>query len=180
MTQIKLENGDLASEDQFRKEIENKYISLFNCENAENSKWTETEFNKWDYWVTSKTKNKALSVDLIPDQILIDTGNEFFDSNRINMIVERVRNINEKAIFLKHMCGRLVLINKIHPRTPTINDIRPITVLSPIRKFLELQINYKIKSYCRYQINKAQTGFVENLGTDINLLRISEYLSQYK
>ena len=180
VTQIKLENGDLASEDQFRKEIENKYISLFNCENAENSKWTETEFNKWDYWVTSKTKNKALSVDLIPDQILIDTGNEFFDSNRINMIVERVRNINEKAIFLKHMCGRLVLINKIHPRTPTINDIRPITVLSPIRKFLELQINYKIKSYCRYQINKAQTGFVENLGTDINLLRISEYLSQYK
>lgn len=67
------------------------------------------------------------------------------------------------------MCGRLVLINKIHPQTPTINDIRPITVLSPIRKFLELHLSHKLKEFCRHKINKAQTGFIETLGTDINL-----------
>ena len=77
------------------------------------------------------------------------------------------------------MCGRLVLINKIHPKAPTINDIRPITVLSPIRKFLELQISEKIKSFCNKKINKAQTGFIENLGTDINLYRICNFMQNY-
>ena len=77
------------------------------------------------------------------------------------------------------MCGRLVLINKVHPQTPTINDIRPITVLSPIRKFLELQISQKIKKYCSQYINVAQTGFVESLGTDINLYRICTFMQTY-
>ena len=87
--------------------------------------------------------------------------------------------INQKDLFMDHMCGRLVLINKIHPKTPTINDIRPITVLSPIRKFLELQISDKIKSFCIKNINKAQTGFIENLGTDINLYRICNFIVNY-
>lgn len=93
--------------------------------------------------------------------------------------MESTKYVNDKNIFLNHMCGRLVLINKVHPKTPTINDIRPITVLSPIRKFLEMQISEKIKHYCTTKINKAQTGFIETLGTDINLYRISEYLKDY-
>jgi hypothetical protein len=76
------------------------------------------------------------------------------------------------------MCGRLILLNKIHPLIPTINDIRGITSLSPIRKFLELQISDKLKHYCRFSINKAQTGFIDQLGTDINLMRISEFMDE--
>ena len=71
------------------------------------------------------------------------------------------------------MIGRLVLLNKVHPKTPTINDIRPITVLSPVRKFLELHILKKLQKHCAEKINKAQTGFIAKLGTDINLLRIA-------
>ena len=45
------------------------------------------------------------------------------------------------------MTGRLILINKVHPQTPTLNDLRPIAVLSPIRKFLELHLEKKLKEY---------------------------------
>lgn len=48
---------------------------------------------------------------------------------------------------LKHMKGRLILLNKVYPKTPTLKDIRPIIVLSPIRKFLELHLFDKLQSY---------------------------------
>jgi hypothetical protein len=36
------------------------------------------------------------------------------------------------------MTGRVIFINKAHPNTPRITELRAITILSPIRKFLEL------------------------------------------
>jgi hypothetical protein len=72
------------------------------------------------------------------------------------------------------MTGRLIVINKVHPRTPTIQDLRPITALSPIRKFLELQIERKIKKFMNQNLHKSQTGFMQNLGTDINLMRFQD------
>lgn len=53
------------------------------------------------------------------------------------------------------MTGRLILINKVHPMTPTINDARPITALSPIRKFMELHLERKLKDYLLEKINKS-------------------------
>lgn len=38
------------------------------------------------------------------------------------------------------MIGRLILINKVHPKTPEVTELRPIAVLLPIRKFIELHL----------------------------------------
>ena len=71
MSSLLLENGDLASENEKNKEIEKKYIELFDCEPADSSQWTQTEFNRWNFYVEPNTKNKALSIDLLPDTILL-------------------------------------------------------------------------------------------------------------
>ena len=131
------------------------------CVSADSSQWTQTEFQNWNFLVQSTTKNKALSTDLLPDIILIPSTDYNTETKRIRMLFEATQHINEKNVFLNHMCGRLVLINKAHPKVPKLEDIRPITVLSPIRKFLELQISDKIKNFCRKSISKAQTGFID-------------------
>lgn len=53
------------------------------------------------------------------------------------------------------MTGRLILINKIYPKIPTINDARPITILSPVRRFLELHLVEKLKNFIFNGINKS-------------------------
>jgi hypothetical protein len=69
------------------------------------------------------------------------------------------------------MTGRMILINKAHPKIPTINEMRPIVSISPIRKLMEMQLLPKLKNYINKEIKKSQTGFVEKLGTNINLFR---------
>jgi hypothetical protein len=44
------------------------------------------------------------------------------------------------------MTGKLLCLNKVSPRDPKIEDIRPITIISPVRKFLELQLIGKLKN----------------------------------
>lgn len=50
------------------------------------------------------------------------------------------------------MTGRLIVINKVFPRIPTVEELRPITACSPIRKFLELHLEEKLKIYIKNKI----------------------------
>ena len=118
VSSLLLENGDLANENEKNNEIEKKYVQLFDCEPADSSQWTQTEFNRWNFFVEPSTKNKALSIDLLPDTILLPCSDHLQEWNRANMLYEATQYINEKHIFLNHMCGRLVLINKVHPKVP--------------------------------------------------------------
>lgn len=63
--------------------------------------------------------------------------------------------MNEEKKFKIHMTGRLILINKVFPKIPTIEELRPITTCSPIRKFLELHLEEKLKNYLRKGIEKS-------------------------
>ena len=72
------------------------------------------------------------------------------------------------------MIGRLIQINKSPSEIPHIDKIRPITVLSPLRRALELTLKQKLIRIIKNNINKEQTGFIPQLSTDINLFRLVE------
>ena len=125
---------------------------------------------KWDWSLTSKTKNKALSIDLIPDLIITDLGDPALNTGRIKVLKQLVKKIRNHNEFRSIMTGRLLCLNKVSPHDPKIEDIRPITIISPVRKFLELQLIGKLKKYSNTYLSKCQTGFIENLGTEPNLV----------
>ena len=78
------------------------------------------------------------------------------------------------------MTGRLVLINKVYPKIPTVEELRPITICSPIRKFLEANLVQKLKTHLRKNIEKSQIGFITKLGTDVNLKRYADNYEEIK
>ncbi len=45
--------------------------------------------------------------------------------------------------------GRLVALNKCHPKVGQVEDYRPITVLSPLVKFVEGWYNGDLKKWSR-------------------------------
>lgn len=63
----------------------------------------------------------------------------------------------------KHMTGRLVAFNKRFPKIPTIEEYRPIIVMSPLIKFIEGRLVGRLRSYGKTRLNKAQFGFVSRL-----------------
>jgi hypothetical protein len=61
---------------------------------------------------------------------------------------------------------RLVPINKVYPKKPTINDYRPIMVMSHRLKFLEICLQDKLKGYVDDKNNlPCQFGFREGHST---------------
>ena len=71
------------------------------------------------------------------------------------------------------MIGRLICINKGKNLIQDINKIRPITTISPLRKSLELYIKNNLDLTSKQTLNKAQTGFIPRLGTEINIWRLA-------
>ncbi len=59
------------------------------------------------------------------------------------------------------MTFRLLCLNKAHPNLPKLEEICPLTILSPIRKFLELHLMGKLKECNRVEINPSQTAFID-------------------
>ena len=49
MKNLRLTNGDLASEQQAQEEIYNKYFTMFDGQAIEDSEWITTEFNRWNF-----------------------------------------------------------------------------------------------------------------------------------
>lgn len=135
------------------KEIFTHYKKLFKGE--EQCEYQKTIFNNWDFSRTSFTKDKAISVDLISDVLIQKIKNPWLEHNRQMVIKHIVNFINEEKSFKKHLIGRLILINKVHPKTPEITELRPIAVLSPIRKFLELQLTDTLQKYLKTQLIKS-------------------------
>jgi len=66
---------------------------------------------------------------------------------------------------------RLCALNKVFPRIPNRFEMRPINIGSPILKAIEARFLPKLRSYLRDNLDRAQTGFVERMGTSVNLWR---------
>ncbi|KAM3142715.1 hypothetical protein pb186bvf_005099 [Paramecium bursaria] len=72
--------------------------------------------------------------------------------------------------------ARLIPLNKAHPNIPSEQEFRPIVVLSPLLKFMELRFVNKLNKYMSDKMSMDQQGFVKQSGTFICQLRIQEIL----
>jgi hypothetical protein len=63
--------------------------------------------------------------------------------------------------------ARLCPLNKVWPNILLSEEFRPIVVLSPLYKFLELRFLSKLDTYLTQKLDRNQIGFVKsnvNLG----------------
>lgn len=62
-----------------------------------------------------------------------------------------------------HLKGRMVALNKAHPKVGGIEEYRPIIVMSPVVKFLEGYIVGALRLYAKSRLSREQFGFVPGL-----------------
>jgi hypothetical protein len=78
----------------------------------------------------------------------------------------------------EHFSTRLIPLNKVHPEIPTKEKFRPISVSSPIVKFLEAKLISKLTDYVVHKMHRGQTGFVPGQGITINQMRLIERVTE--
>ena len=82
--------------------------------------------------------------------------------------------------FQRHLIGRLIPLNKVHPEIPRPDEMRPIITLSLISKLVESRFREKLENYMTEQMTPCQVGFVRKCGTHVNIVRlICRCLSHY-
>jgi hypothetical protein len=59
--------------------------------------------------------------------------------------------------------ARLFPLNKVWPYIPLSEKIRPIVVISPLYKFLELRFLSKLNAYLTQKLDRNQIGFVNSM-----------------
>jgi hypothetical protein len=59
--------------------------------------------------------------------------------------------------------ARLCPLNKVWPNIPLSEEFRPIVVLSPLYKFLELRFLSKLNTYLTQKLDRNQIGFVKSM-----------------
>ena len=76
--------------------------------------------------------------------------------------------------------ARLISLNKVWPNIPTSDQFRPITVLSPIFKWMELRFITKLNAYQTKYMKREQIGFVPSMSTLTNTRRLIHYIQSYR
>ena len=114
--------------------------------------------------------NKAIANDLMTDTEIITLirSDAKYASIFSGMWTESMTSMK------KHLTGRLILLNKAHPKIPLPTEMRPIIALSPLLKLLEIRFKPKLDLYLNNRLTRTQTGFVQKCGTQINILRVLE------
>ena len=64
----------------------------------------------------------------------------------------------------EHFTTRLIPLNKVHPKLPTKEKFRPISISSAIIKLLEARLIPKLYEYLTHRMHRGQTGFVPGQG----------------
>jgi len=90
------------------------------------------------------------------------------------------KDVTNTKEFERHLTGRLVPLNKVHPEIPKPDEMRPIIALSPILKLLESRFREKLENYLLEQMIPSQVGFVRYCGTHVNIVRlVNRCLTKY-
>jgi len=76
--------------------------------------------------------------------------------------------------------SRLIPLNKVWPAIPTAPQFRPITILSPVFKWLESRFLPKLNEYLLNKMMKEQTGFVPGFGTHVNIRKLIREIKRYR
>jgi len=73
-----------------------------------------------------------------------------------------------------------VSLNKQFPGIPKRDQFRPIVIVSPFVKFLELRFIPQLNDYMLHRMSREQTGFVKGFGTHVNLRLLIEEIKKHK
>ena len=115
------------------------------------------------------SSNKGLGIDCIPDTILQDNQPEVR-----RKLVDFVNSLFKKSeIPIPYNCARLHLLNKLKSGVPSLEDLRPIMISSPIIKLIESIALKELKGKLEPQICSTQTRFITGLGTQTHILRLT-------
>ena len=115
---------------------------------------------------------KALSYDAISDVWIKNSLKRGFFSDLWNQHTLNFINLSFRA--------RLIPLNKEYPNIPKFDQFRPIMVLSPLYKFMELRFAPILNRYMLEKMNKSQFGFVKGYGTACNLLMLINRIKEAK
>ena len=78
----------------------------------------------------------------------------------------------------EHFTTRLIPLNKVHPKLPTKERFRPISISSAIIKLLEARLIPKLYEYLTHRMHRGQTGFVPGQGILVNQMRLIERVTE--
>ncbi len=100
------------------------------------------------------SQNKSLALDVVCDsyfRVEIDDKINAINNDTLKR-AEMFRHfwsadITNSTNLKESLTGRLIPVNKIHPKSPTVNEYRPIVALSPIEKFLEARFAPTLNEY---------------------------------
>ena len=160
-----------------------KYIKLFNDNNIKNKYNSGNEkfiFNE-EVKIEEIKKlkiDKGISWDYIPTYAIVKNINKDDDNNRktsssIKELFDNIMNSDAPIPEQFNTC-RLVCLNKNGEEACNLNSIRQITVYGPLFKLMEKCIFGKLNKQVVPILAKAQTGFIEYIGIEINLLKLRE------
>jgi hypothetical protein len=111
---------------------------------------------------------KGIGMDCIPD-IILGTG----DSRIVRKLTELINLFFEsKRICTPFKFARLHLLNKLKTEIPSLEDLRPIMISSPIIKIIEAIALGDLKEKLEPLIDRAQVGFLPKLSTQTQILRL--------
>ena len=111
---------------------------------------------------------KGLALDCLPDVFL-----KCSPPKLMGKLVELVNSIfKEGVIPTPFRFARLHLINKLAGSIPSLDDLRPIMISSPIVKLIEAIALADLKQVLEPLIDSAQVGFLPTLNTQTQILRL--------
>ena len=129
--------------------------------------------------VKQLSRNKATCEDFIDDSTLFNAIETNDHIARAFTKLWSSDTMNSSLIKI-HLTGRLIPLNKVHPKIPTPDEMRPIVALSPIMKLLEIRFKEKLDKYMNERMARCQSGFIKGCGTHINIVRVLERSLEYK
>ncbi len=117
------------------------------------------------------SRNKALADDYCEDTAIWD---KIMDDDKTALMFTSLwdKDVTNSKEFERHLTGRLIPLNKVHPEIPKPEEMRPVIALSTILKLVESRFRSKLEDYMAEQMIPCQVGFVRNCGTHVNIIRI--------
>jgi hypothetical protein len=141
----------------------NDYRTPFEVGHIGPTSWTEVA-----QAAAMVSTNKGLGMDCIPDTILHSRNPVL--RRKLIAFIDLI--FCTRSIPLPFCCARLHLINKLGAGVPSIDEIRPIMVTSPLLKLIEAVALAELKEKIEPKISKPQVGFLTEQCTQIHILRL--------
>ena len=183
------ENGEITTDHKQIEELLLKTMSEMQVDTKYG--WIkETRFPKLkkisqlevEFLLQNLSTNKAIAWDGISDLLFDRKKASEKKPSKLEITARKIKDIwrtdLDKVTGIEDTWAtRLVPLNKVFPEHPTRTQLRPIMVQSAIVKAMESRFLPKLQNYLTFGLDRSQTGFVRNMGTQVNLTRALERIT---